>query len=270
MGVNRRVPGVVAALALFSVIPVPPLPTVDRALAGRAIRSFGWMGMLLGLVAGLVVAGVLATGASPWLAAVLALAWLAAATGGFHLDGVADTADGLASRKPADEALEIMKRSDIGPMGVIALVLVLLVDLGSLTSLAGTLSVRPGAWWRLGLLMLVGPSVARAAVLLASHPSLPCARPGGFGSLVAGVTSTRTAVVQLTLLGAAWAATGWAVAGPAGAVVTVGACALALAWSALWARHLVRRLGGLTGDCFGSLVETTQLVCWLLLALGIR
>ena len=264
-----RAPGVVAAFGLFSVIPMPALPNVDRQVTARAIRAFGWMGLLLGMVAGLIVAGVLAAGAGPWLAAILALAWLTAATGGFHLDGVADTADGLASRKPTDEALAIMKRSDIGPMGVISLVLVLLVDLGSLSSLATTLAGQPGAWWRLGLVMLLGPSSGRAAILLATHPSLPCARPGGFGSLVAGVTPTRTAVVQLAGLGLVWATVGWAVAGPVGTATTVGAGAVALGWSAAWARHLVRRLGGLTGDCFGSLIETTQVVAWLLLALAV-
>jgi len=79
---------------------------------------------------------------------VLVLATLAAVTGAMHLDGLADTADGIGSRRPAEEALTIMKRSDIGPMGVAALVLVLLTDaavatIGRTVYLLGGISREP-------------------------------------------------------------------------------------------------------------------------------
>jgi len=261
--------GIVSAFALFSIIPAPVLPTVDRRIATRAIRAFPWMGILLGVVAGAVAGGVLAASAGPWLAGVLALAWLAAATGGFHLDGVADTADGLGSRAPAERALAIMKQSDIGPMGVISLLMVLLIDLGALTSLTATAAVAgPGSWWRVALLVLVGPSVGRASILLATLPSVPCARPGGFGSLVAGVTTGRAAGINMVCLAVVWAVLGWLVSGWAGAALVVVAAVLALVWAQGWTRHLVRRFGGVTGDCFGSLNETTQCVLWAVLAIG--
>ncbi|MBF6096428.1 adenosylcobinamide-GDP ribazoletransferase, partial [Nocardia cyriacigeorgica] len=93
---------------------------------------------------------------------VLALGWLAGATGGFHLDGVADTADGLGSRAAPEKALMIMKKSDIGPMGVMSIVLVLLVDAAAVVSLAGT--AGSGAWWRVAILVGLGPALARAAI----------------------------------------------------------------------------------------------------------
>lgn len=270
---RARIPGpllgIVSAFALFSIIPAPVLPTIDRRIATRAIRSFPWMGLLLGMVAGLIAGAVLAADAGSWLAGVLALAWLAASTGGFHLDGVADTADGLGSRAGAQRALQIMKQSDIGPMGVISLLMVLLVDLGALTSLTGTAAGQgAGAWWRVGLLILIGPSVGRASILLATLPQVPCARPGGFGSLVAGVTRPGAAAVNLGCLGLVWAAIGWLVAGWTGTLLVVISAGLALGWAMGWTRHLVRRLGGMTGDCFGSLNETTQCVLWVLLAIG--
>ena len=59
----------------------------------------------------------------------------AALTRGLHLDGLADTADGLGSGKPAEDALRIMKQSDIGPFGVITLVFALLAQVAALAEL---------------------------------------------------------------------------------------------------------------------------------------
>ena len=70
------------------------------------------------------------------------------------------------------------------------------------------------------------------------------------------------------LLGLVWAGLGWLVADWTGAVLVVTACALALGWAQGWSRHLIRRLGGMTGDTFGSLNETTQCVAWALMAIG--
>ncbi|MDO5736155.1 MAG: adenosylcobinamide-GDP ribazoletransferase, partial [Propionibacteriaceae bacterium] len=113
----------VVSLGLFTTIPVPPVAAIDRRLAGRAMAAFPLVGLLLGVLAG-AAAFVVGTLGSPLLGAVAGLATLAGLTGALHLDGLADTADGLGSRKPADQALEIMRRSDIGPMGVISLLFV--------------------------------------------------------------------------------------------------------------------------------------------------
>ena len=163
-----------------------------------------------------------------------------------------------------------MKQSDIGPMGVIALVLTLLVVLGALSSLTGTAgALGAGSWWRVGLLVMLGPSVARAAIIVATMPSIPCARPGGFGSLVAGVSTPRTVAVNFAALELVWAALGWAVGGWQWAVTVAVATLVALGMAWLWIRHLVKRFGGLTGDCYGSINELTQTVTWTLLALAL-
>ena len=262
--------GLAAATSLFTILPAPMIADVDRRVATRAIRAFPWLGLCLGVVGGLIAGGVLAMGAGSWLAAILALVWLTGATGGFHLDGVADTADGLGSRGDPARALEIMKQSDIGPMGVIALVLTLLVDLGALSSLTGTAgALGAGSWWRVGLLVMLGPSVARAAIIVATMPSIPCARPGGFGSLVAGVSAPRTVAVNFTALELVWAALGWAIGGWQWAVTVAVATLVALGMAWLWIRHLVKRFGGLTGDCYGSINELTQTATWTLLALAL-
>nr|WP_231980538.1 adenosylcobinamide-GDP ribazoletransferase [Tessaracoccus coleopterorum] len=217
---------------MFTVIPVRPFE-VDRGAATRAMAALPWLALLLGLAAGALVWG-LGTLASPLLGAIAGLALLAAVTGALHLDGVADTADGLGSRKSREEALEIMRRSDIGPMGVVTLLFVLLLDVAALASTSSPLFG--------GAALAVAVMGSRLAVSIATV-SRRSARTTGFGALFVGVTARSTAVVNAVLavlvgLGLGWLTAGWtgAVALAVGGVVA----ALVATW---WGRRLVRRFG---------------------------
>ena len=136
-----RAPGTPAwrvALSLFTVIPAGVGSDLDEGAAVRAVFWLPVLGAGLGLAGSAVMVFVAAGELSverQFLGAALAVALLAVATGGLHLDGLADTADGLGSRRPADQALEIMRRSDAGPLGIATLVLVLLVQVSALASL---------------------------------------------------------------------------------------------------------------------------------------
>ena len=107
------------------------------------------------------------------LGGVLAVAVLALLTGGLHLDGLADTADGLGSRRPAAEALAIMRRSDTGPLGVATLLLVVLIQVSALATVPRGLD---GA----GALVLAVVT-GRVAVLLATGAPRPGVRVGRAG-----------------------------------------------------------------------------------------
>jgi len=248
-----------AAVSVFTIVPVAPIE-IDRGTARRAALALPWVGLLAGLVAAAVAGAVRALNGGTLLACVLVLATLAAVTGAMHLDGLADTADGIGSRRPAEEALTIMKRSDIGPMGVAALVLVLLTDAAALASphLAGPTLLAAVACL---------PMVGRVAVLTGTGRWAPNARPGGFGALFAGVTSGRDwmasalVVLAVSALAGAWAS------GLRGAVVF--GLAPVLSWLVGWSaqRRLIRRFGGLTGDLLGALIEVTQLVFVVVLGL---
>jgi adenosylcobinamide-GDP ribazoletransferase len=205
----------------------------------------------IGLLLGLAAAGVL------WLAgqegrlgsllsAVLAIGTLAALTGGLHLDGLADLADGLGSRRPAGDALAIMKKSDIGPFGVVALVLILLVQVAALA--------RAESAGRGTITVVAAVVTSRLAMTAACRRGVPAARGSGLGALVAG-SVPRPVVAGLVLADlAAAAAFGWvfAVGVAAGLAVCAGLTALA-----------VRRLGGITGDVLGAIAETTMAACLL-------
>src|SRR5579875_3112207 len=240
-----------------------PLP---RHLAGQAMAWAPAVGLGLGIVAAAVLFiadRLLGTGSLA--AAVLAVAALALMTRGLHLDGLADLADGLGSRKPADQALTIMRRSDIGPFGVAALVLTLLVQVAALS--------RAEADGHGIAALLAAAVTGRLALAWACRQGVPPARRDGLGALVAG--TLRPAIpVALTaaVLAAAVAAAGSmiAVAGissPAPWTLPV-AVAAGLAASLALTAHAVRRLGGITGDVLGALVEIATAVCLAITAMS--
>ncbi|MEU9985599.1 adenosylcobinamide-GDP ribazoletransferase [Streptomyces sp. NPDC048045] len=218
-----------------------------------------------GLVVGCAAAGLglllLLLGAGAPLAAVASVAVPAALTRGLHLDGLADTADGLGSGKPAEDALRIMKQSDIGPFGVITLVLVLLAQTAALAQLYGD------SWTRGAAGAVISAVAARLALTLAARTGVPAARPEGLGAAVAGVVPVpgALAVAAVCTLGAAaWGA----VPGPLGGLRAAAAVLLALAAAELLLRRCTRRFGGVTGDVFGALAETAATTALVVLSLG--
>jgi adenosylcobinamide-GDP ribazoletransferase len=183
------------------------------------------------------------------LAAVLAVAALALLSRGLHLDGLADLADGLGSGRPAAAALDIMKRSDIGPFGVMTMVLTLLTQVAALAS-ADALGRGYAA-------LLTAGVGSRLALTWACCRGVPAARPGGLGARVAGTVHPATAAL-LTL-----AAFGLAV--PFG-VIFVVSLAAGLAVSLGVAAVAVRRLGGITGDVLGAVAEIAVAACLVVTA----
>lgn len=235
-------------MSLFTVIPVGGEAELREGDAARAVLWMPVVGLLLGLAGAGVMIGVNAGGSGGprrLLGAALAVGLIALLTGGLHLDGLADTADGLGSRRAPAAALAIMRRSDVGPMGVAALVLVLLIQVTALAA------VSDGAAASLVLAEVTG----RAAVVVATGS--PAARPGGFGALVAGRTSPLARTLVVVLLGCAIVVAGLASAGAGLAVRWLVAALIGLLAGGLLQLVARRRLGGMTGDVFGAIVEVS-------------
>ncbi|MFV8128048.1 adenosylcobinamide-GDP ribazoletransferase [Streptomyces syringium] len=260
------------AFGTLTVLPVR-VTRWDRPAARGGMLAAPLAGLVVGGFAALAGALFLLLGAGPMLAAVATVAVPAVLTRGLHLDGLADVADGLGSGKPAADALRIMKQSDIGPFGVVTLLLTLLGQVAALHELYS------GSWARGALAALVAALAARCALTLASRAGVPAARPEGLGAAVAGVVSGRSALVVAALTVCAAAAAGALLGtyedphqGPyalAFEAARAGAAALAaLAGGELLLRHCTRRFGGVTGDVFGALAETSATVALLALALG--
>ncbi|MEL5959729.1 adenosylcobinamide-GDP ribazoletransferase [Streptomyces sp. CLV115] len=172
--------GIRFAFGTLTVLPVR-VTRWDRGAARAGMLCAPLAGLVVGLLSAAAGGLLLLLGSAPLLAAVASAAVPAALTRGLHLDGLADTADGLGSGKPADDALRIMKQSDIGPFGVITLLFVLLAQVAALAELYGR-------GWAYG-------AVAVGTVVVAG-----CA---GAGALLGGYGAPRHALAAVAALGVA-------------------------------------------------------------------
>ncbi|MFB6957057.1 adenosylcobinamide-GDP ribazoletransferase [Streptomyces sp. NPDC056309] len=247
------------AFGTLTVLPVR-VSRWDREAARGGMLCAPLAGLVVGVAAAAVGLLLLLAGAGAPLAAVATVAVPAALTRGLHLDGLADTADGLGSGKPAEDALRIMKQSDIGPFGVITLVFALLAQVAALSR------AYDGSWARGALAAVVSATVARLVLTLAARTGVPAARPEGLGAAVAGAVPVPGAIGAALVVAAAAAAAG-AFFGAHACVLTALAVVAAVATAELLLRHCTRRFGGVTGDVFGALAETAATTVLVVLAL---
>lgn len=238
--------GLWAAIGFLTRLPAPAHALDDPRVRSASLAWYPLVGVLIGgLLCGLAW---LLRDAPPTLAAALLLTGWVAVTGALHLDGLADSADawigGLGDR---DRTLAIMKDPRSGPVGVVAVVVVLLLKFAALASL-------PAPAWAT---LLLAPLLARAVLTLA-FLTTPYVRSGGLGEAL--IAAPRAACI-------------------AALAFSTAACALAhwrgaLAWAAalvvfvLWRRACMRRLQGMTGDTCGSLAELTEATVLVALALS--
>jgi len=256
-------------VTLLTVIPLrSPVTDPRRATVAAAMAWAPAVGLVLGAVAAAVLVGTdHPLGAGPLTAACLAVAMLALLTRGLHLDGLADLADGLGSGKPAAMALDIMRRSDIGPFGTVTLILTLLIQVAALSH-AETAGPGRGA-----AALITAAVTSRLALTWACRQGVPAARPTGLGALVAG--TVRLAIpVALTLATVTAAAAAVVVSAtvtgdPLGWTLPLAVVA-GLAAAFVVQRQSVRRLGGITGDVLGALAEVAATVTLVVAAMGPR
>jgi adenosylcobinamide-GDP ribazoletransferase len=204
-------------------------------LIGGAWAGAGWLGSL-------------AFGSVPAAAVVLLVDLVL--TGGLHLDGLADAADGLASRRPREEAMAIMREGPMGPVGGATLVVAVLLRFSFLACLL-----------RLGDLggLAVAPVAGRAGMvwLLWRHPVASDA------SLASTLHRAATAGTVI-LVGAIAGLAAWVLAGPGGAGILGLAGVLAEASGWFWRR----RLGGVVGDVVGAVGVTCETAAVAVLCAG--
>ena len=191
-------------------------------------------------------------------AGLLAVGFLALATRGMHLDGLADTADGLGCYGPPERALAVMREGGVGAFAVVTLIVVLGVQAAALTELAAR-SGRRGRGSRRWPRRPAGPGSAGCA-----RRGVAAARPGGLGATVAG---SQPWWVRAAVVGRPWPRpdSRWCRAARGRA-----------RWPSRWPRrwwsrcpaHTRRRFGGMTGDVLGAANELATTAALVVLAAG--
>ncbi len=238
----------IAALRFLTILPLPGrFGTADTELAHSA-PFFPLVGLVLGYAAALVAKPLFFL-LPPLPAAVLTTFVLLAFSGGLHLDGLADTADGFFSARSQDRMLEIMKDSNIGTMGALVLILTLLLKTVCLASLNEQL---------LPAIFLM-PLAGRTAILLLMA-LLPYVRQEGLGRLFTAYFHTNRG--KLAALAALFfcAFIAFSLAGAQGLIAVLAMLLMILFFAIL----CQRKIGGATGDTLGAACELAETVIILI------
>jgi adenosylcobinamide-GDP ribazoletransferase len=237
----------IIAMQFLTIIPFPFAFRCEKEDLGRSTALFP----LAGLTIGALLVG-LNWLFSPWLArslcdAILVTA-LAVITGGLHLDGLADVCDGLAARGGRERFLAVMKDSQVGAVGAVALVLGLLLKWQALVSVPNELK------WQA---LLLFPVIARFGQVLALTGARH-ARQDGLGA--AFVQGANGGALLLAFIAAASASV-WLL-GLRGIIALAAVCLIT------WAGRLFfqRRLGGLTGDTVGCISELNEILALIIVS----
>ena len=235
------------ALEFLTIVRLRPIRQAENT---RAIARSQAYFPAIGLVVGATLAGVdhlLAALLPPLLCNAILVVLLMVLTGGLHLDGLGDTADGVLGGHTPEQRLAIMKDPRLGSYGTLAIVALVILKCSALTELLPPLRTAG---------LLATPTLARWNVV-AAMATMPYGRPDGLWpefyrqawpipALVAGATALVIAVVTLRIVG----------------VLLFGVGTLAALGMAFWFKQ---RLGGLTGDTYGAIIEVTETLLVILL-----
>jgi adenosylcobinamide-GDP ribazoletransferase len=228
------------ALTFLTIFPWPRFGEVTSGDLARSLFWFPWVGAMLGLVywgAGAGLGHYFPASAS----AALLLTLTVFLTRGLHLDGLADTVDGLGGGGTPEARLAIMKDSRLGAFGAVSLVLMLLLKYSFFLVLLDRGLARD---------LVLFPIISRWGIVLLAGLA-PYARPGGgLGqAMTEGATPQLLAGATISALVLCFLAAGFS-----------GPICLALGALVVWglSRYFRRRLGGITGDVYGAVTEILE------------
>jgi adenosylcobinamide-GDP ribazoletransferase len=239
----------VAALQFLTIFPWPKRPERSAEEVGQAAIYFPVVGLLLGVILALVN-WLLRAFATAGLSSMALVTLLALLTRGLHLDGLADTFDGLGAGGDRERMLRVMDDSRTGAFGVTAIVLVMFFKIHAIESIADQV-------WRALLCALV---LSRWSMVLLAYRS-KAAKEGLGSTWIAHMAPKHFLFATI--------AAGILIAGilqAVGLAMMIWVAVFTMAWK----RYLHRRLGGVTGDTFGAVGELSEASVLFLLALADR
>ena len=238
----------IVAFEFLTIMPSPLKVAFREDDLGRSMSVFPLVGLLLG---GMLV--LLNTVLSPFLAErivnIIILASLVVVTGGLHIDGFMDTLDGIASSGKKDTILRVMRDSNVGAIGVIGAILLVLLKWEALNGLPGREKI---------IALLLMPAVGRWGMTFITYLS-PYVRKEGLGrSFSQGISAGGLYFATLTVL-----VLSILLAGVSGLVIILVTGLLGFIWS----KWFTKKIGGITGDVLGAFNEILETMVLLIFSI---
>ncbi|MDN5351634.1 MAG: adenosylcobinamide-GDP ribazoletransferase [Clostridiales bacterium] len=231
--------GFLMVLSFFTRIPIGRKIPYDESIYRKGLYFFPMMGWVIGA---LLLVPMYLFKEFPMIKPLMILLVYLMVTGGIHLDGLADSCDGLLSGREKDKILEIMKDSRLGTFGAVAIVFYLLFSF----VLMGDLRTIDLFWM---------PFIGRSSAFILAGLSRYARKEGGMGAVFIETIGERQAVIaSVGVLALSLFVLGWL---GLLAVVFSGVVLLGIGY---WANS---KIGGITGDILGMAVEVTQIVFML-------
>ena len=237
------------ALSFLTILPMGQLPLSEEKELARSMVFFPLVGLVIGLLLALGYY-LLSFLFSKSLVLWLTIGLLALLTRGLHLDGFADTMDGLGSGGTRKKILEVMRDSRIGAFGVISLILLIGAKYFTLDQIP-----IPSIPYALILMAVMG----RNAMVLVCYRS-PYAR---FGEGLGKPFTENLGVREVTFSSLSAFGIALLTMGVKGILVFLGICLFSLVYRFFF----IKKLGGVTGDILGAANELTELLCLILLVI---
>lgn len=254
--------GLIAAIQFLTILPIRMHIEFEKNILHKSVIFFPVVGALLGIIISLCGWG-FSFAAPPSLGALLLVIGWIVLTGGLHLDGLMDSADGLLSRRSKDQMLDIMKDSRVGAFGVISAIVIVALKWSALTYLlqevvAKQLSL---AWL---VLIIVGTAMWSRWWMVIAVSSWKPARSNGLASMFHGIkrqyvstSTTTTLFIYLIVLMI------YAINVPNDKnffwlALLIPMLSAIVGWVA--AKWMKAKLDGLTGDTYGAMIELIEAV----------
>jgi len=232
--------GLITAFVFLTRLPMPQLDEISAQDSGRALPMFPWVGLTIGIIIALT-AWLLSPLLPAQIVAALTLIIWVLCSGGLHIDGLADSADGWLSGAQGDKLLAIMTDPRCGSAAVMIVGLMLIAKFSALNVLIEQQQFLP---------LLLAPLIGRAAPLLL-FLTTPTINPTGLAQTFIEHASRKS--LKVSALSALLVA--FLFSGLIGTLVTMITCLIVL-WGLR--KLMLMRLGGHTGDTLGASIEVIE------------
>ncbi len=231
----------------FTRIPIPIRIEVDEEKFSRGIFCIPWVGALIGVILSLCYMMMKDVAHLPRLViATLIIIIEVMLTGGLHIDGLADTFDGIYSARKKERILEIMKDSHIGTYGVLAIVLILMLKMSLIYYIPQQLLYN---------ILLIMPMISRSGALLLAY-LFPYAREDGLGNwLIGNVETFDLWIVMLSVM-----LIGLIVANYINIILISVIIDFPIMFAWLYGHHIKKYIDGITGDTLGAYIELSEVL----------